>query len=258
MKIFSFCIYGDNMKYYLGLRENIRLIQSFFPDFHIFIYCGLNRRDDFLNTISRSEKIHLIDTNKEGTINMVYRYMPFLLADAEIVFSRDADSEINARDRWAIRDFLQDTYQKTPVQTIRDHYYHKSRLSGGLTGFHLQRLQINNHEMLDNLKTVFSQIIQNISSIENIHYGDDEKILNERIWPLLKDQVIVYSNINVFEGENYKTIDFENDGDNFCGNVILYEKVDEKLMKLEVWKLKVDQVIKQANALTKITVEGEE
>ena len=35
------------------------------------------------------------------------------------------------------------------------------------------------------------------------------------------------------------------------------KKVDEKLMKLEVWKLKVDQAIKQANALTKITIEGE-
>jgi len=35
------------------------------------------------------------------------------------------------------------------------------------------------------------------------------------------------------------------------------KKVDEKLMKLEIWKLKVDQAIKQANAITKITVEGE-
>ena len=34
-------------------------------------------------------------------------------------------------------------------------------------------------------------------------------------------------------------------------------KVDEKLMKLEVWKLRVDQAIKQANALTKIIIEGE-
>lgn len=35
------------------------------------------------------------------------------------------------------------------------------------------------------------------------------------------------------------------------------KKVDEKLMKLEIWKLKGDQAIKQANAITKIIVEGE-
>ena len=40
MNIFSFCIYGDDMKYYLGLRENIQIIREFFPDFHIYVYCG--------------------------------------------------------------------------------------------------------------------------------------------------------------------------------------------------------------------------
>ena len=35
------------------------------------------------------------------------------------------------------------------------------------------------------------------------------------------------------------------------------KKVDEKLMKLEIWKLNVDQAIKQSNANTKITVIGE-
>lgn len=223
MKIFSFCIYGDDPKYYFGLRENIRLIQEYFPDFYIFIYCGSNRVDHFLNTISRSDKIHLIDTYKAGAINMMYRYMPILLEYSEVVFSRDADSEINERDRWAIRDFLEDTHEKNAVQTIRDHYFHKSRLTGGLTGIHFKRLLKNSSEILNNLKTVFSQIIQEYS-IENIHYGDDEKILNERIWPLLKTQLIVYSNINVFEGETYTPIDFENDGHNFCGNVVMYEE----------------------------------
>jgi len=226
MKIFSFCIYGDDLKYYFGLRENIRLIEEYFPDFHIFIYVGSNRLDDFLNTIPRSDKIYWIDTNKDGPINMMYRYMPILLEYSEVVFSRDADSEINERDRWAIRDFLENTSQKSAIQTIRDHYYHKSRLSGGLTGIHLKYLQKNNKDILDNLKIVFSQIIQN-DSIENIQYGDDEKILNERIWPILKEKLIVYSNINVFEGETYKPIDFENNGHNFCGNVVIYEKSGE-------------------------------
>lgn len=232
MKIFSFCIYGDNMKYYLGLRENIRLIRENFPDFHIFIYCGLSRLDDFLQSISTDEFIHLIDTHFDGVINMFYRYMPLLLEDTEIIFSRDADSEINDRDRWSIRDFLDEEKTKKSIQTIRDHYWHKSRLTGGLTGFHLKRLESDNREIFDNLKNIFSQCLQNIqlnkSNEQNIVYGGDEQLLNEYVWPVIKDQLIVYSNINVFEGENYKPIDFENNGYNFCGNVINYSPSCEK------------------------------
>jgi len=232
MKIFSFCIYGDNMKYYLGLRENIRLIRENFPDFHIFIYCGLTRLDDFLQSISTDEFIHLINTNMNGVINMFYRYVPLLLEDAEIVFSRDADSEINERDRWIINDFLNEENTSKSIQTIRDHYWHKSRLTGGLTGFHLNRLKVNNREIFDDLIRSLSQSILNIqlnkSNEQNITYGGDEQLLNEYLWPIIKDELIVYSNINIFEGDNYKSIDFENNGYNFCGNVINYFPSGEK------------------------------
>lgn len=241
MKIFSFCIYGDDIKYYLGLRENIYLIRKYFPDFHIFIYRGLNRNDDLLKKISESKNIHWIDTNKEGAINMLYRYHPIIIknietVDIEIIIVRDADSEINERDRWAIRDFLEDTSQKKSVQTIRDHYYHKSRLTGGLTCFHLKRLK-RTPEIFDSLMTEFIKIFQDFEIIlPEFQYGSDEKTLNERIWPLIKDQLIVYSNINVFEEETYRIIDFENDGYNFCGNVVIYEekKSEEESKKKEI------------------------
>jgi GR25 family glycosyltransferase involved in LPS biosynthesis len=223
MKVFSFCIYGDDIKYYLGLRENVRIIREFYPEFHIFIYVGIYRLQEFLDSLKNefSQNTHFIDTETDGVLNMVYRYMPILTENAAPIIIRDADSEINERDRWTIDDFLNDTTSRYTVQVIRDHYYHKSRITGGLTMF---KRDINKE-----IKTILRDLfIEYKESKESIKYGSDEKLLNERIWPIIKNDIIVYSNICVFEGEAYRTIHFKNDGTNFCGNVVLYQSVDNK------------------------------
>lgn len=229
MKIFSFCIFGDDMKYYLGLRENIRLIKEYFPDFHIFIYIGINRNDHFIDSIKSilsDPKIHIFETCKDGIINTIYRFQPILLEDIECVIIRDTDSEINARDRWTIRDFLADTNPTYSVQIIRDNYWHKSRMMGGLTAF--KRLDID-------IKIEFTEILKDIDSNNNdqikIEYGFEEKLLSERIYPLIKENALVYSNICVFNGETRREIDFENDGTNFCGNVVIYESFESEYKK---------------------------
>jgi hypothetical protein len=224
MKIFSFCIYGDDIKYYLGLRENIRIIIEFFPEYHIFIYAGSNRLDGFLNRL-KDNKINIIDTGKEGIINTIYRYSPILEKEVECVIIRDTDSEVNARDRWTINDFLNEdnnNSSKKSVQVIRDHIWHKSKIMGGLTTFKKSdTLVIVGKE----LKSIFMDL--NKGNIP-IDYGFEEKLLSQRIYPIIKDEILVYSNICVFKNEEYRNIDFENNGENFCGNVVIYEKQESE------------------------------
>jgi hypothetical protein len=219
MKIFSFCIYGDDIKYYLGLRENIRLIREYFPEFHIFMYCGKFRLNKFLDSLKSEfpDNTHFIDTEKEGVLNTIYRYSPLLIEDVEIVVIRDTDSEINSRDRWIITDFLNESDPKYSVQVIRDHYWHKSRIMGGLTLF--------KNSVKAEVKREFQHVLRELDSgILEITYGFEEILLSTRIYPLIKNEILVYSNICVFSGENRREIDFENTGQNFCGNVVGYEE----------------------------------
>ena len=217
MNIFSFCIYGGDMKYYLGLEENCRLINEFYPEYHIYIHFGITHLADFLqNLITTYKNVHIFETGKDGVINMVFRYKPLILDDVESVIIRDADSEVNERDRYCIDDFIQSNSDKC-VQVIRDHYWHKSRITGGLSQF------INKNSVFEVLKQGFSELFRNIEEEDYvIQYGGDENLLNTRIYPIIKEHVLVYSNICVFEGEMYKPIDFHNDGTNFCGNVVDY------------------------------------
>ena len=216
MNIFSFCIYGTDMKYYLGLEENCRLINEFYPEYHIYIYFGITHLPDFLDRLFNTYKnIHLIETGKDGLINTLYRYKPLVL-DIESVIIRDADSEVNVRDRYCIDDFIKSNNGKC-VQVIRDHYWHKSRIMGGLSHF------INKENVFHNLKEEFLKIFEKIEEgVDEIHYGFEEIILSNRIYPIIKDTVLIYSNICVFEGEQHRWIEHPNDGINFCGNVIEY------------------------------------
>lgn len=227
MNIFSFCIYGDDVKYYLGLEENLCIINEYYPDYHIYIYYGKNRNDKFLNNVKNEYfNVHLFDTGKEGHVNMIYRYSPLILNDVERVIIRDADSEINGRDRWCINHFINVNNDTLLCQVIRDHYWHKSRITGGLSHFRIKG-QIY-EKVKEEFLTIFREIDQGIHSFE---YGSDENVLNQRIFPIIKDCIYVYSNICVYEGERVKSIDFVNDGINFCGNVINYFLLTSEIEK---------------------------
>jgi len=203
MKIFSFCLYGYDIKYYDGIKENIKIIKEYFPKYNIYIYIGKNYDNLKIQEIINSyDKIKIIYTNKNGVVNMLYRYIPLLEENLEIFFSRDADSYINDRDRYCINEFIKSDYK---VHTIRDHYWHKSFLTGGLTGF--KKIKIDN---------IFSEL----EKINEFKYGDDEKFLNKKLYPLIKNLLLVHTNICAYKGEKYNFIEYKLTEQNFCGNVI--------------------------------------
>lgn len=215
--VFSFSIYGTDEKYYKGMSQNINLIKTYFPSYYIYIYYGIPIIQSYL-TLYKSlyDKIELIQTNKIGLANALERYRVLSSNTIDIVFIRDADSEINDRDRWCIMQFLDSGYR---VHTIRDHYYHKQRLMAGLTGFKLNRIEN---------RTLLKHECDTISTVENPKYGHDEIWLRDRIYPLIKTQLLIHTNINAFHGEQYEKIYYENNNTNFAGNVYEYTNHDKK------------------------------
>ncbi len=244
MKVFSFCIYGEVMKYYFGLEENCRIINEFYPEYHVYIYYGLTHLSDFLKHLSETYKnIHMFETNQNGPSNMMYRYKPVCLDDIECVISRDSDSEINSRDRHCINDFINSPHD-TSVQIIRDHFWHKSKIMGGISIF------INKNNIFIKLKEELLKIYNDIEQeIIKYNYGTDESILSNRIYPMIKDSFLVYSNISVFKGEKYKFIDYSNDGTNFCGNVVEYSQQNSTISKKHQFNYFDYDIISQLNFL---------
>ena len=191
MKAFSFCLYGSAPYYYTGLLENIRIIQEFFPDFSIYVYRGQCDPSWIL-----PESVIVIDTGKAGPINMLFRYKA--CSEADIGFIRDADSRITERDRWCIEDFLSSPFS---YHVIRDHIWHKSRIMGGLFGWR-EKIRI--------------EFDENHPS----GYGYDESVLSQTLYPTIRHQLLVHTNINGYIGENTRRIGIpHNNAQDFIGNV---------------------------------------
>ena len=192
MKVFSFCLYGTEDNYYLGLRENIKIIREYFPEFEIYVYKGVCTPEWQFDS-----SINVIETGLEGGSNMFLRYSPISFSD--VGFVRDADSRITERDRWCINEFLSSDKE---YHVIRDHYWHRSFISGGMFGWK-------------------SSINVKIEPSLNFNYGDDEKYMNNLLYPLIKDKLLVHTNIFAYKDEHFQPITIDRkDLTDFVGNVI--------------------------------------
>ena len=194
MKVFSYCIYNYDLKYYLGLLENIKIINEYYPSYYIYIYYGENCLFNLIEKIAIVfNNVKIFPTNKNGFINTFIRYKPVLDDDVEITIIRDADSEVNERDRWCINDFIlkkSNNENNYYYNTIRDHYWHKNNLLAGMS------MLCKNDISYVRLKEEFSNIFIDIDNKEhNYGYGCDEIILKQKIYPIIKDNFLVYTNI---------------------------------------------------------------
>ena len=209
-KVFSFCIYGGLEKYCRGLLKNIEIIQERFPDFLVYVYVGDNVPSDYLDQYRKSTNVKLIMTNENGANLMCYRYYPLDDDDVEIMFSRDCDSRVNERDEWAIRQFIA---SEKKVHIIHDHFWHKTKITGGLCGFKKgcldRKIQDLYHTWLNANKQYANK------------YGADQTFLAEVVYDKFKiSDILVHSDIVGHHGQNVINFPPElYDNFHFVGNV---------------------------------------
>ena len=128
---------------------------------------------------------------------MLYRYLPIGFAD--IGFIRDADSRIIERDRWCISEFLNSSFS---YHIIRDHYWHKEPIMGGIFGW---KKQVEIDLSLDSV----------------IGYSQDMAYLKQHLYPLIKSDSLIHTNNHAFCGEHVQLITIPHkDQWDFIGNVI--------------------------------------
>jgi len=191
MGIFSFCLYGTEPNYYTGLLENIKLIKEHYPTFSIIVFKGICDPSWEI-----PEGVIVDNTNREGHINALLRYLPMI--NHEVGFVRDADSRVDARDRWCIDEFLKSDKM---FHSIRDHFHHRSKLMAGTFGWkRTLPLMIPTHE---------------------VPYGFDEHYLATYVYDVIKHELLVHTTGRAYAGEHAQWIErpFESDTD-FVGNVI--------------------------------------
>ena len=199
--------------------RNVQLINHYFPDWRIYIALGLGVPDDIIAALETQKNVVLQKTGKSGGVNMFYRFFVFDDPDVDVMVVRDADSRIHARDRWCIRRWLE---SGRLAHFIRDHICHNTNILGGLWGI---RKGVFPEDIT--MRYLYKDIIADIMSPEyKFEYGDDQNSLSFKIYPLLVEKAVVFTDLaeRVYEGEYTEKIGEPIIGENFCGQIVEFDE----------------------------------
>jgi len=220
MKVISFCIYGSHEKYCRGLLENLYIMKE--TDYNAYIYVGDGVPINYIQQYMNFTFTTLIYTNRIGADNMINRYFAIDEPDVDMMFVRDADSRLHARDLWCIRDFIASGFA---LHTIRDHPGHAAYIMGGLWGIQKPALSLNNLSM----RGLYKQYNPNNKVINQIQH--DQHFLRDVLYPIFKHMLFVHvynPRMQMDVAETVRQIPFRVENHDFCGLVITYDPDERK------------------------------
>lgn len=176
MKIISYCLYGSNPRYNLGIIKNTKLIEKMLPDWVCFVYYNDTLDAETIEKLKKLNNVELINTNMKDH-GMFWRFFPFYENDNNICISRDADSRITEREATCLNRWL-DSEKKFHI--IRDHaqHYHMP-IMGGMWG------------MKGKLEKNILESMNNFINSGCFYYGKDQQWL-KNLWEIAKDDCLIH------------------------------------------------------------------
>jgi hypothetical protein len=212
-KIFSYCVYGSDKKYCLGMCKNIEQIINIFPDFEIWITLGNDVPIMYIDIYRSYNNVHLIYTEFSTGRLMSQRFFCIDDPTVELMLVRDSDSRFTTRDIWCINHFLKSDFK---AFTIRDHRYHFKEIMGGQWG--IKRITGLN------IRDSYNAFIKD-KYLDIDYYHSDQDFIIKTVYYPYKSNFIAYTSFNIFPSdENIINIPIHSiNNHDFCGNVFLFD-----------------------------------
>ena len=190
-KVISFCLWGQEQRYVVGLIENIRLAYYYYPDWICYVYIHQKSL-----TLSLSEKLQsfkntfVIVKNDEHIIPkrcMLWRIEPLNDPSVELFISRDIDTRILPREVLAVREWLA---SDKDVHIMRDHPQHYNKILGGMFGVRTAKFaKYNWQNLIENFYAIFG-------AEEN-----DQHFLEKYIYNMSRlEDKLIHDEIKMYEG----------------------------------------------------------
>ena len=190
--IISFSVYGRNPRYWKLIKSNIAYAKDLYPDFICRFYIEkryLVDNEHYLEANNPHIEIILMPDNF-GAHGVFWRFLGCIDDSINIFLCRDIDSLLNIRESLAVREWLD---SDKDFHIMRDHRrYHNKPIMAGMWGCRNKIMQ----------KIGFDKLLNNWDKKNN--YGDDEKFLGEKIYPLIYPYCFEHSSNNiVFKNKVY-------------------------------------------------------
>jgi hypothetical protein len=120
-KLITLCLFGNKKIFQEGAIKNIKLAQDLYPDWTLRFY--VFREDfDFSLRLEEYKNVEIVKIDKDGNFySTLYRFLPLNEPDVEYFISRDCDSRISYREKFAVYDWIN---SNKSFHIMKDHPYH--------------------------------------------------------------------------------------------------------------------------------------
>lgn len=189
-KVISFSLWGNNLTYGLGALTNAQLAKLYYPDFECWVYIHKDSvPEETIAALSEQSNVRVIfksgDLNDLSIKPMMWRFEAIDDPEVEIMLSRDTDTRILEREKLAVEEWIKSGKK---FHIMRDHPHHTFRILGGMFGTR----KLNDLCWID--------LISHFPRHGDRDY--DQKFLEEKIYPVIKDNSVIHSSFHSYEGEN--------------------------------------------------------
>ena len=207
VKIISFSLWGSLAKYTVGALENAKLALEIYPEWICRYYVGKSTfRDapEIIAHLSKMDNVQIIAMEDEGDWSgMFWRFLACADLDVDIVLSRDCDSRLSWREKFAVDEWIN---SGKSFHIMKDHPQHDCHILGGMWGTRTNKLR-NIDLLISNFK------------VDN-YWQVDQEFLSEVIFPMVKDDCFIHDEF--YGGAKFPTqrIDYQFVGEVFDENNI--------------------------------------
>ena len=222
LKVISFCLWGKESRYTIGLLRNIRLAKIYYPEWMCWVYLHKPSIDiRLLDDLEKFDNVRVIikeDLNIRPKRFMLWRFEPITDTSVEYFMSRDIDTKIQPREVLAVEEWLESG--KT-LHIMRDHPQHYPKILGGMYG--IKCFKLFGEDWIDKIENFYK---------DNGEETDDQYFLYQYIYENEKTRKdrIIHDEIKRYEGDECREfpIKYEKNG-NFVGCYIYEDdKPDEQ------------------------------
>lgn len=180
----SMSLYGNDPKYIQGAISNARLKDTYFPGWALRFYVSRSIPTDVVQKLKDlgAEIRHPPESLMDDKFGTFWRFLPADENTVDRFISRDCDSRLNARDRFAVEEWIE---SERMCHVLRDHPNHYLPMLAGLWGCNNRLLREKNTSMNHLLEHFFNS--EPKCNNGNMEWGCDQTFLNDVIWPLIEE-----------------------------------------------------------------------
>ena len=198
--IISYCLFGDNPRYFDALISNVRFVCSNYDDlFSIMVFIEESVPSNWIDELQESGAI--VRSYDKRSLNSfpktLYRIQPIIESQGLGCFLRDADSYLSVDEMDSMIRFIESDYS---YHIVRDHPNHLAPIMAGLFGIKRRGYNLFSSALLEN-QDEFVIHDKDWWSSNKSAARDDEMILADYVYPLVYKDSYIESNFTIYMNE---------------------------------------------------------